>query len=65
MLEINHNKQMEQQQFHENSVIQKQIATEQMNCNSTAVNEDDFASAFPEWNLLPPSMVIKRVKRVL
>lgn len=25
--------------------------------------EDQFASALPEWNLVPPAIVIKRVKR--
>ena len=27
--------------------------------------EDQFASAIPEWNLVPPAIVIKRVKRTI
>lgn len=25
--------------------------------------EDEFASAFPQWDLLPPAILIKRVRR--
>jgi len=31
--------------------------------NQTNNIEDQFASALPDWNLVPPAVVIKRVKR--
>lgn len=30
-----------------------------------STNADEFAAAFPEWDLVPPLQVIKRVKRSL
>ncbi len=28
-------------------------------------DNDEFANAFPEWNLVPPSVLIKRVRRTI
>ncbi|WP_313341500.1 hypothetical protein [Lacrimispora sp.] len=30
-----------------------------------ALEKDEFAGAFPEWDLVPPLQVIKRVRRTL
>lgn len=28
-------------------------------------DNDEFANAFPEWSLVPPSVLIKRVRRTI
>ncbi len=36
-----------------------------INDKKSSQHDDEFASSLPQWDLLPPTAVIKRVRRVL
>lgn len=44
-----------------NDIIKKPVQSQQVNYKSESL--DEFASNLPDWNLLPPQMIIKRVRR--
>jgi hypothetical protein len=45
--------------------IEKEAGPSPDNCEKLNQQIDEFAAAFPEWNLVPPMQVIKRVRRSL
>ncbi|GFP77428.1 hypothetical protein bsdtw1_03556 [Clostridium fungisolvens] len=51
-----------------NLLINRNLAKEQpVNDTKANINKtesvDEFAASFPEWDLLPPAIVVKRVRR--
>jgi len=45
-----------------NEIVNERKTSIENHSNNNNI-EDQFASALPEWNLVPPAIVIKRVKR--
>lgn len=45
------------------SVPEEKILVEKKSSSLKDLSDNDFAAAFPEWDLVPPLQVIKRVRR--
>ncbi|GEM_PF-2725314 len=45
------------------NLIKKYPAQEEKNDGINARPIDELASAFPEWDLLPPAILVKRIRR--
>ncbi|WFR58367.1 hypothetical protein QA584_04670 [Anaerocolumna sp. AGMB13025] len=65
ILEDNSNNGIETDKMEEmKNKIEEKPVTEKYNRGSQPIT-DEFAVAFPDWNLVPPLQVIKRVRRSL
>lgn len=45
-----------------NAMKKSEVQNDSVN-NKSETKTNDFAAAFPEWDLTPPAVVVKRVRR--